>query len=91
MPSWKQRVHGNVTDEKLRSMRRGIMHDGIQYKGVKVDNEKGSGRSTNAWLTITCIEGKNRLVRNMCKCLGCKFSLLLLYYTQNSYIHVIHA
>ena len=93
---YRVRVHGNVTDEKLKAMRRGVEYEGLQYKGVRVESskEKGGGRmSANTWLTITCVEGKNRLVRNMCKCLGRKllFFDFTNFTTRLNTTHIFHA
>lgn len=78
---YRVRVHGNVTDDKLKSMRRGVEFNGVQYKGVKVEvsksKEKGGKKSANTWLNITCVEGKNRLVRNILKCLGLQVTRLI--------------
>lgn len=70
--SYRVRVHGLLSAYKLERIRRGLTVDGIRYRGMHVENQR-LGRGTNHWITITCTEGKNRMIRKVLKYLGRKF------------------
>ena len=55
---YKVKVHGKVDKAKLEGLEKGCEIDGVVYGAIKVvvDSEQG----TNAWLTVTLQEGKNR-------------------------------
>lgn len=74
--TYRARVHGKLTPHKLKAMRSGVTVNNIRYNGMKVQIEKTRKKSssTNAWLRITCTEGKNRQIRNVFSHLGCKYS-----------------
>ncbi|MBY0430698.1 MAG: rRNA pseudouridine synthase [Rhodospirillales bacterium] len=65
---YRVRVHGSVEPEKLVALERGITVEGISYAGVKavLDRQQGS----NAWLTVSLREGRNREVRRIMDYLG---------------------
>merc|ERR1711920_537906 len=74
---YRVRVHGNLTDKKLRALRSGVLYRGIKYKGMKVEIERERKEGVNIWLKMTCVEGKNRLIRNVCECLGLQVTRLI--------------
>jgi len=82
--TYRVRVHGNITHSKLKALRSGMEIKGVFYKGMKVNLELKNGRqgsskggNTNSWLTITCIEGKNRMVRKTLDHLGLQVTRLI--------------
>jgi 23S rRNA pseudouridine2605 synthase len=90
--TYRVRVHGFITPQKLHSLRKGMNIDGMFYKGMKVNLEivrdnKGrsklnkqqrtKGGNTNTWLRITCIEGKNRQIRKTLEHVGLKVTRLI--------------
>lgn len=76
---WKRkyrvRIFGYVDDEKLKSLEKGITVDGIHYGAIEANLEKRTG--SNAWLSMTLIEGKNREIRKVLEHLGLKVSRLI--------------
>jgi 23S rRNA pseudouridine2605 synthase len=76
---YRARVHGLITDSKLRAIRNGLEINGIRYKGMQVAIQrlttKNNKTNTNSWLQITCQEGKNRQIRKIMQHLNRKFSL----------------
>jgi 23S rRNA pseudouridine2605 synthase len=58
---YRVRVHGRIDEAKLASLKDGITVDGIAYGPIeaKLDRVQGS----NAWLTVSLREGKNREIR----------------------------
>lgn len=55
-----------------------IINRGRRHRNESTDNNSRNNKdhreSTNHWIQITCCEGKNRQIRNVLKCLGCKLS-----------------
>lgn len=72
---YRVRVHGFLNKDKLAELEKGAVVDGVHYGSVKVtiDSEQGS----NAWLTITLNEGKNREIRKLMKSVGLEVARLL--------------
>lgn len=90
--TYRVRVHGFITPQKLHSLRKGMNIDGMFYKGMKVNLEivrdnkgrnkldkqhRAKGGNTNTWLRITCIEGKNRQIRKTLEHVGLKVTRLI--------------
>ena len=65
---YRVRVHGLVDPARLASLARGITIDGIAYGPISatLDRQQGS----NAWVTLSLREGKNREVRRVLEHLG---------------------
>ncbi|WP_114087693.1 pseudouridine synthase [Thalassospira profundimaris] len=65
---YRVRVHGFIDDAKLKQLEDGITIDGVNYGSIQaeVDVQKG----TNAWMTVTLREGKNREIRRVMEHLG---------------------
>jgi 23S rRNA pseudouridine2605 synthase len=63
---YRVRAHGEVKQEQLDRLRRGVTIDGIRYGEIeaKLDRAQGSSGS-NVWLTFAIREGKNREVKNV--------------------------
>ena len=60
---YRVRVRGKVNEVKLKSLKNGVTISGIKYRSIeaKLDSET----RTNAWLTLTLTEGKNREIRKV--------------------------
>ncbi len=65
---YRVRVHGEPDAGRLAALERGVTVDGLAYGPIKavLDRQQGS----NAWLTISLKEGKNREVRKVMEHLG---------------------
>ncbi len=72
---YKVRVHGFADKRKLAELAKGAMVDDVQYGPVKVEIESQNG--TNAWLSITLNEGKNREIRKLMKSVGLEVARLI--------------
>lgn len=72
---YRVRVHGRIDLKKLESLKEGVCIDGTEYGKVNavVDSQNG----TNAWLTVTLNEGKNREVRKLMKYVGLDVARLI--------------
>lgn len=72
---YRVRVHGKVDEKKLKEIQDGVTIDGVSYGkvGIALDSQNG----TNAWLTITLNEGKNREIRKLMKFAGLEVARLI--------------
>ena len=60
---YRVRVHGAIEPRALADLARGLIIDGVRYAGIEagLDSRKG----TNAWLTVSLKEGRNREIRRV--------------------------
>lgn len=60
---YRVRVHGAVEPAALAALARGVTIEGVRYAGIEagLDSRKG----TNAWLTVSLREGRNREIRRV--------------------------
>jgi 23S rRNA pseudouridine2605 synthase len=65
---YKVRVHGEIDPERLAALERGVTVDGVSYGPIRARPERQQG--SNAWLTLSLQEGKNREVRRVLEHLG---------------------
>ena len=72
---YRVRVHGKIDESKLKSLESGVTIDGICYGKVSITVDQIVG--TNAWLTITLNEGKNREIRKLMKYVGLNVARLI--------------
>lgn len=72
---YRVRAFGFVTEESLKSLKKGITVDGIQYGSMNVQIEKGEGR--NRWYNVSIKEGKNREIRKVFEHLGLSVNRLI--------------
>ena len=72
---YRVRVHGYVIPKDLEPLKNGITIDGIKYGRIDaaLDRQQGS----NAWLTLSFREGKNREVRKVMNHLGYNVNRLI--------------
>ena len=72
---YRIRVHGYVIKKDLELLKNGITVNGIRYG--KIDAKLDKQQSSNAWLTLSIREGKNREVRRIMNHLGYKVNRLI--------------
>ena len=72
---YKVRVHGMLDKKKLADLENGAVVDGVQYGSVKITIESEQG--SNAWLSVTLSEGKNREIRKLMKSVGLEVARLI--------------
>ncbi len=60
---YRVRVHGDIEPAALAALANGVVIDGTRYAGIEagLDSRKG----TNAWLTVSLKEGRNREIRKV--------------------------
>ncbi|HEY4220466.1 MAG TPA: pseudouridine synthase [Myxococcota bacterium] len=72
---YKVRVHGAPEPERLAALAKGVTIEGVRYGPIQASFERQQG--SNAWLTISIAEGKNREVRHIMEFLGLPVSRLI--------------
>ncbi|CAA7616531.1 Pseudouridine synthase [Magnetospirillum sp. LM-5] len=72
---YRVRVHGEVPPETLVGLEKGITIEGVKYGPIKAQLDRQQG--SNAWLTLSLKEGKNREVRRVMDHLGWPVSRLI--------------
>lgn len=72
---YRVRVHGSVPERALADMARGMTVDGVQYGPIKARLDRT--QRSNAWLTLSLEEGKNREIRKVMEYVGVPVSRLI--------------
>jgi len=72
---YRVRVHGEPDESKLAALADGIAIDGVFYGAIEASIDRIQG--SNAWLTVSLREGKNREVRNVMNELGLTVTRLI--------------
>ena len=73
--SYRARVFGDISQERLEELIHGIEIDGIRYGAIDANLERRTGR--NGWVEMRLTEGKNREVRRVLEHLGLQVSRLI--------------
>ena len=60
---YRVKVHGFLNEKRLQELEKGTTIDGVEYAPCKITID--SKQTTNAWLTISLNEGKNREIRKL--------------------------
>ena len=72
---YRVRAYGHVTQEKLDTLKNGILIDGVLYGGIEAVVEQS--QSANIWIDIALKEGKNREIRRVLDFLGMTVNRLI--------------
>jgi 23S rRNA pseudouridine2605 synthase len=72
---YRVRAHGEVTQEQLDALKKGVEVDGVKYGPIDAVLERDQG--ANVWLVFAIREGKNREVRNVMAHLGLEVNRLI--------------
>jgi 23S rRNA pseudouridine2605 synthase len=72
---YRVRVHGAVDEAALGKLANGITIDGVRY--APIDARLDSVQRSNAWLSMTLREGKNREIRRVLEHLGLQVGRLI--------------
>jgi 23S rRNA pseudouridine2605 synthase len=72
---YRARAFGRVTQEELDTLKDGVTVDGVRYGSIDAKLERGG--ASNAWITLSLTEGKNREVRRVLDALGLKVNRLI--------------
>lgn len=72
---YRVRANGRINQEALDRLAKGITVDGVEYGPIKAVLDRAQG--SNAWITMSLREGKNREVRNVLRALGMAVNRLI--------------
>jgi 23S rRNA pseudouridine2605 synthase len=72
---YKVRVHGFVDSTRLAALARGTTVEGVAYGPIRAELVRQQG--SNAWVTLSLQEGKNREVRRVLEHLGLPVTRLI--------------
>ena len=72
---YRARVHGPVDAARLAALANGVQVDGLRYAPIEARLDRVQG--SNAWLTVSLREGKNREVRRVLEHLGLQVTRLI--------------
>ena len=72
---YRVRVHGKVDTERLQGLSAGVTVVGVKYGPIEAALERIQG--SNAWLSLSLREGKNREVRRVMEHLGYQVTRLI--------------
>jgi 23S rRNA pseudouridine2605 synthase len=72
---YRVRVHGRVEEKALAALARGVTIDGVQYGPIEAGLDARQG--SNAWLTVSLREGRNREIRRVMAHLGLEVTRLI--------------
>jgi 23S rRNA pseudouridine2605 synthase len=73
---YKVRVHGAVDPARLAALEKGVTVEGVAYGPIHAIFE-GEQRASNAWLTVSLREGRNREIRKVMTHLGLAVTRLI--------------
>jgi 23S rRNA pseudouridine2605 synthase len=72
---YRLRVHGTVDPERLAALEKGVTIAGIAYGPIRATLDRQ--QASNAWLTVSLREGKNREIRRVMDNLGLDVTRLI--------------
>ena len=72
---YRVRVHGQPKDQDFAPLRKGITVDGDRFQGMEITLDRQQG--TNAWLSVSLREGKNREIRRAMEAIDLKVNRLI--------------
>lgn len=72
---YRVRAFGSVTQERLDTLKKGCIIDGVKYGSVTATLDQTQGG--NCWITVSLAEGKNREIRKVLAHLGLQVNRLI--------------
>lgn len=72
---YRARAYGKTTQDKLDTLMKGVFIDGVRTGPIEAKLDKQQG--TNAWISLTIREGKNREIRRALETLKLKVNRLI--------------
>ena len=72
---YRVRVHGSISQNRLKSLQKGVIVEGVTYGRIEAILEKSQG--SNQWISMSLTEGKNREIRKVLNHLGVEVNRLI--------------
>jgi 23S rRNA pseudouridine2605 synthase len=73
---YRVRIFGILTLEIIQQLKNGVEIDGIHYKSITIEHDN-TFKSSNQWITVTLLEGKNREIRRVLEYFNIEVSRLI--------------
>ncbi|MGH6854173.1 MAG: pseudouridine synthase [Aestuariivirga sp.] len=74
---YRVRVRGRLDPGAIEALAKGIVIDGVSYRGAEFVEEYGTGGRSNSWYRVLLKEGKNREIRKLMEHFGCVVNRLI--------------
>jgi len=74
---YRVRVKGRFTERELAMLAKGVIIEGIRYRGALFEEEQDKGGRTNSWYRVVLTEGKNREIRRLVQHFGGQVNRLI--------------
>ncbi len=74
---YRVRVRGRLSPDNIKALARGIVVDGVNYRGAEFVEEYDKGGRSNSWYRVVLTEGKNREIRKLMEHFGCAVNRLI--------------
>jgi len=74
---YRVRVRGALRPEEIEALARGVVIDGVSYRGAEFVEEYGKSGRSNSWYRCVLTEGKNREIRKLMEHFGCVVNRLI--------------
>lgn len=74
---YRVRVRGRLSPDNIETLARGIVVDGVNYRGAEFVEEYDKGGRSNSWYRVVLTEGKNREIRKLMEHFGCVVNRLI--------------
>ena len=74
---YRVRVRGRLELSAIAALAKGIVVDGVSYRGAEFVEEQGKGGRSNSWYRVRLMEGKNREIRKLVEHFGCVVNRLI--------------
>ena len=74
---YRVRVNGEIFQEDVDALAKGVTIDGVQYRGIDVYPESDFVKGKNQWIRVVLHEGKNREIRKVMNAMGLSVNRLI--------------
>jgi 23S rRNA pseudouridine2605 synthase len=74
---YRVRVKGDIYQDDIDALAKGVTIDGIHYRGIKIMHEKYTAQGLNQWLRVILHEGKNREIRKVMNAMNLSVNRLI--------------
>jgi len=74
---YRVRVNGDIYQEDIDALEKGVTIDGVSYRGIQVTPESDFIKGKNQWIRVVLHEGKNREIRKVMNAIGLSVNRLI--------------
>ncbi|MDR2268051.1 MAG: rRNA pseudouridine synthase [Holosporaceae bacterium] len=74
---YRSRIYGKLSADAIQKLKNGVVIESVSYGSIDVVCEYNYSKSSNGWVTVTLMEGKNREIRKVMEHFGCRVNRLI--------------